>query len=108
MEGREAEAEARKAHLFSKGKGREPDLAKGQRESGERKRAFRLRLIETFLSAQVQLRSPDGLPGRAADLRRSLQNLASFSLLAGPPPTPTMTLTLTMVSLSRWLNQRGL
>ena len=36
MEGREAEAEARKAHLFSKGKGREPDLAKGQSVSLER------------------------------------------------------------------------
>lgn len=31
--GREAEAEARKAHLFSKGKGRKTDQAEGQSES---------------------------------------------------------------------------
>ena len=36
MEERKAEAEARKVYLFSEGKEREPDLAKGQSENLER------------------------------------------------------------------------
>lgn len=52
-----------------KKKGRKPELAEGQTESVERKGALRLGLIRNLLSPQVQPRSPDSLPGRAANLR---------------------------------------
>lgn len=86
-------------HSCQKGKGRKPELAKGQRKSREKKGICRLELIGN-LSLQVQPWSSDSLTGRAANLRMSLLNLGSFfSQLAGTPSTPIET--MTMVSLSR-------